>query len=93
MVEWLREVWDRTPAAPLKKKQALVYDACKGHLKEKVNILTSIETQNLVTILGVMISQLQLLDIVVNNHSETNYKTCMGNGCGMGIAQWQQQET
>jgi hypothetical protein len=42
MVEWLRKVWDRRPAAPLKKKQALSFDAFKGHLKEKVKILTSI---------------------------------------------------
>ena len=39
MVKWLRGVWDRKSGALPKKREMLVWNACKGNVTEKVKTL------------------------------------------------------
>jgi hypothetical protein len=67
MDKWLKEVWHRKPGALLKKRGMLDLDAFKGHLTDKVKTVASnLLNTNLVIIPGGMTSQLQVLDVVVN---------------------------
>jgi hypothetical protein len=68
MKDWLLVVWNRRPGALLRKRGMLVLDAFKGHLTPDVKATItggSINT-DLVVIPRGMISQLQVLDVVVN---------------------------
>ena len=62
MVEWLRGVWDRKSGALPKKREMLVWYACKGNVTEKVKTLTCNINTDLVIIPGGMTSQLKVLD-------------------------------
>jgi hypothetical protein len=74
MVEWLTKVWHRRPGALLKKRGMLVLDAFKGHITKTVKTVASnLLNMDLVIMPGGMISQLQVLDEVVNKPFKDKY--------------------
>jgi len=64
----------------------LVLGACKGYLTEKVKTLTPNLNTTLVIISGGMTYHLQVLNVLVTKHSETDYTVCVDNGCCLGAA-------
>jgi len=64
----------------------LVLGACKGYLTEKVKTLTPNLNTILVIISVGMTYRLQVLNVLVTKHSETDYSACVGNGCCPGVA-------
>jgi hypothetical protein len=67
VVEWLKEIWHKSPGVFLKKGGMLVSGAFKGSLREKVKAVASnlLNTDLLIISRGIT-SQLQVLDVLVN---------------------------
>ncbi|KAJ8891683.1 hypothetical protein PR048_004212 [Dryococelus australis] len=64
---WLKVVWERKLGAMLRKRGMFVLDSFKGHLTPDVKNTAQDLNTDLVVIPGGITSQLQVLDVPVNN--------------------------